>query len=238
MEEPLEGGIEAAVAAAQRADVVVLAVGEPQRYSGEAQSRVEITLPPAQQALAEARELDFNGFVMGVPEQMSGACAPVTRARMREVPPEADWHKVLPPDTLWDGVEGFSEVFTRGIANLPDTHICMLEFQAEYSYIGAENYFILHPADPPGAAEAIVPYGYDSIANTWKPMGYTLESGAVILTKLPEYTPYCFATTPAEGSKQSIKVFFQKVVWNGAIATVEGNMRVRQVAFPEIKTNQ
>lgn len=54
LEEPLEGGIEAAVAAAQRADVVVLAVGEPQRYSGEAQSRVEITLPPAQQALAEA----------------------------------------------------------------------------------------------------------------------------------------------------------------------------------------
>ncbi|PZU18171.1 MAG: beta-glucosidase [Shinella sp.] len=54
LEEPLEGGIEAAVAAAQCADVVVLAVGEPQRYSGEAQSRVEITLPPAQQALAEA----------------------------------------------------------------------------------------------------------------------------------------------------------------------------------------
>ncbi|WP_282272605.1 beta-glucosidase BglX [Stenotrophomonas sp. PS02298] len=54
LEESLEGGIDAAVAAAQRVDVVVLAVGEPQRYSGEAQSRVEITLPPAQQALAEA----------------------------------------------------------------------------------------------------------------------------------------------------------------------------------------
>jgi len=54
METALEGGIEAAVAAARRADVVVLAVGEPQNYSGEAQSRVEITLPAAQQALAEA----------------------------------------------------------------------------------------------------------------------------------------------------------------------------------------
>ena len=54
LEAPLDGGIDAAVAAARRADVVVLAVGEPQRYSGEAQSRVEITLPPAQQALAEA----------------------------------------------------------------------------------------------------------------------------------------------------------------------------------------
>ncbi|MEN5207265.1 glycoside hydrolase family 3 N-terminal domain-containing protein [Stenotrophomonas terrae] len=54
LEAPLDGGIEAAVAAAQRADVVVLAIGEPQRYSGEAQSRVEITVPPAQQALAEA----------------------------------------------------------------------------------------------------------------------------------------------------------------------------------------
>jgi len=54
MEAALDGGIEAAVAAARRADVVVLAVGEPQNYSGEAQSRVEITLPAAQQALAEA----------------------------------------------------------------------------------------------------------------------------------------------------------------------------------------
>lgn len=54
LEDALEGGIDAAVAAARRADVVVLALGEPQRYTGEAQSRVEITLPPAQQALAEA----------------------------------------------------------------------------------------------------------------------------------------------------------------------------------------
>ena len=54
LETSLDGGIAAAVAAARRADVVVLALGEPQRYSGEAQSRLEITLPPAQQALAEA----------------------------------------------------------------------------------------------------------------------------------------------------------------------------------------
>lgn len=54
LEAPLEGGIEAAVAAARRAEVVLLAVGEPQRYSGEAQSRTRIVLPAAQQALAEA----------------------------------------------------------------------------------------------------------------------------------------------------------------------------------------
>ncbi|KAF1699458.1 beta-glucosidase [Pseudoxanthomonas jiangsuensis] len=54
LEAPLEGGIEAAVAAARAADVVLLAVGEPQRYSGEAQSRTRIVIPPAQQALAEA----------------------------------------------------------------------------------------------------------------------------------------------------------------------------------------
>lgn len=54
LEAPLDGGIDAAVAAARRADVMVLALGEPQRYSGEAQSRLEITLPLAQQALAEA----------------------------------------------------------------------------------------------------------------------------------------------------------------------------------------
>lgn len=54
LETALQDGTEQAMAAAQRADVVVLALGEPQRYSGEAQSRVEIVLPAAQQALAEA----------------------------------------------------------------------------------------------------------------------------------------------------------------------------------------
>lgn len=54
LEAPLEGGIDAAVAAARNAGVVLLAVGEPQRYSGEAQSRTRIVLPPAQQALADA----------------------------------------------------------------------------------------------------------------------------------------------------------------------------------------
>lgn len=51
---PLAGGIEAAVAAAQATDVVVLVVGENTAMSGEAQSRVDISIPPAQLALAEA----------------------------------------------------------------------------------------------------------------------------------------------------------------------------------------
>ncbi|MBD9369686.1 glycoside hydrolase family 3 N-terminal domain-containing protein [Xanthomonas sp. XNM01] len=54
LEDALDGGIAAAVAAARTADVVLLALGEPQRYSGEAQSRTQIVLPAAQQALAEA----------------------------------------------------------------------------------------------------------------------------------------------------------------------------------------
>jgi beta-glucosidase len=54
IEEPLAGGIEAAVAAAQAADVVVLAIGESETMSGEAQSRTSITVPAPQMALAEA----------------------------------------------------------------------------------------------------------------------------------------------------------------------------------------
>lgn len=53
-EAPLDGGIEAAVTAAAEADVVLLAIGEPENFSGEAQSRLQIVVPPAQQALAEA----------------------------------------------------------------------------------------------------------------------------------------------------------------------------------------
>ncbi|SFP51265.1 glycoside hydrolase family 3 N-terminal domain-containing protein [Sphingomonas rubra] len=54
IEEPIAGGIEAAVAAARAADLVVLAIGESQVMSGEAQSRLDIVVPPPQQALAEA----------------------------------------------------------------------------------------------------------------------------------------------------------------------------------------
>jgi beta-glucosidase len=54
IEAPLPGGIAAAVAAAQAADIVLLAVGESQLMSGEAQSRTEITIPAPQMALAEA----------------------------------------------------------------------------------------------------------------------------------------------------------------------------------------
>ena len=54
IEEPLAGGIAAAVAAARAADVVLLAIGEGQAMSGEAQSRTEVVLPAPQQELAEA----------------------------------------------------------------------------------------------------------------------------------------------------------------------------------------
>jgi beta-glucosidase len=54
IEEAIPGGIEAAVAAARAADVVLLAIGESENMSGEAQSRPEIVVPAPQQALAEA----------------------------------------------------------------------------------------------------------------------------------------------------------------------------------------
>ncbi len=53
-EAPLAGGIDAAVAAAKAADVVVLVIGESSGMSGEAQSRVDIVVPAPQMALAEA----------------------------------------------------------------------------------------------------------------------------------------------------------------------------------------
>jgi beta-glucosidase len=51
---PLDGGIARAVEAAKGADIVILAIGESQGMSGEAQSRTEIDMPAVQQALAEA----------------------------------------------------------------------------------------------------------------------------------------------------------------------------------------
>lgn len=54
IQQPIAGGIEAAVKAARTADVVILALGESQDMSGEAQSRTVIEIPAAQQALADA----------------------------------------------------------------------------------------------------------------------------------------------------------------------------------------
>lgn len=54
VEAPIPGGIEAAVAAARGADIVVLAIGEGQNMSGEAQSRTDIGVPKPQQMLVEA----------------------------------------------------------------------------------------------------------------------------------------------------------------------------------------
>ncbi|MDG2531206.1 glycoside hydrolase family 3 N-terminal domain-containing protein [Caulobacter endophyticus] len=54
VEASIPGGIEAAVAAARVADIVVLAVGEGQNMSGEAQSRTDIGIPKPQMMLAEA----------------------------------------------------------------------------------------------------------------------------------------------------------------------------------------
>lgn len=53
-EASLPGGIEAALAAARQADVVLLAVGEDDGMSAESQSRTDIVIPAPQMALAEA----------------------------------------------------------------------------------------------------------------------------------------------------------------------------------------
>jgi beta-glucosidase len=54
VERPLEGGIDAAVAAARVADVAVLYVGEATNMSGEGASRADITIPKAQVDLIDA----------------------------------------------------------------------------------------------------------------------------------------------------------------------------------------
>lgn len=54
IERPVGGGIEAAVAAARAADVVVLYVGEATTMSGEGAARVDITIPKAQIDLIDA----------------------------------------------------------------------------------------------------------------------------------------------------------------------------------------
>ncbi len=60
----IDGGIAQAVAAAKAADIVLLAIGESQAMSGEAQSRTVIEIPPAQQALADAVAATGKPFII------------------------------------------------------------------------------------------------------------------------------------------------------------------------------
>jgi beta-glucosidase len=53
-EGPISGGIAKALDAARQADIILLAVGEAENMSGEAQSRMDIDIPAPQQALIEA----------------------------------------------------------------------------------------------------------------------------------------------------------------------------------------
>lgn len=54
VEAAIAGGVERAVYAAEQADIVILALGESSEMSGEAASRMDITLPKVQLELAEA----------------------------------------------------------------------------------------------------------------------------------------------------------------------------------------
>lgn len=68
-------GFDAAVAAAKEADIVILALGEPDDYSGEGNCRTDIGLPGVQQQLAEAvidanpntAVVLFNGRPLAIP---------------------------------------------------------------------------------------------------------------------------------------------------------------------------
>lgn len=76
-------GFDAAVRAARNADVVILAVGEPQELSGEGHSRSDIGLPGVQQELVDAViatgtpvvALVASGRPMAIPELAEGASA-------------------------------------------------------------------------------------------------------------------------------------------------------------------
>ncbi len=60
-----ESGLDRAVEAARRAEAVILALGEPEEYSGEGRSRAEVTLPGPQMELAR-RVLAVNPNTVAV----------------------------------------------------------------------------------------------------------------------------------------------------------------------------
>ncbi|HEY9510518.1 MAG TPA: glycoside hydrolase family 3 N-terminal domain-containing protein [Verrucomicrobiae bacterium] len=106
METNRTDGIPAAVAAARHADVVILAIGEPSKMSGEARSRQTLNLPGAQEELLEqvcaigkpVVAVLFSGRPLAVPEILE-KCDAVLIA----------WH----PGT--EGAAGISDILTGRI---------------------------------------------------------------------------------------------------------------------------
>lgn len=115
---------------------------------------------------------------------------------------------VLPPQNLWDGIEGAPEVFAKGVTTLPDAHLNMLELSLESGTINQANPLILIPSDPLGTDELIVSYGLD-ITGQWISLGYTDEQGNVRIEQLPIETKSRLGQETVPDS--SIKIFFQKI---------------------------
>lgn len=80
VDAPIPGGLDAAIAAARTADVVIAAIGEAQSMSGEARSRTSIIVPSSQVALIEALRTTGKPVIAVLSTGRALALAPAIQA--------------------------------------------------------------------------------------------------------------------------------------------------------------
>jgi pimeloyl-ACP methyl ester carboxylesterase len=174
---------------------------------------IQIAIPKSKQALAAGGSKSFGAFQVTAPAGFAATAEAITRSSLVQGRGGAD---MLPPASLWDGVEGRPEVFARGVSAAPDTHLSMLELTNVSGVVNTQNPLVLTPSDPLAADESILPFAYDAENDIYYPIGYTDAEGRVRIEQLPSSTPGTIGQA-GEGQRSvgsSLKLFFQKLVWS------------------------
>lgn len=125
---------------------------------------------------------------------------------------------LLPSPALWGGTIGGNAIFTRSVgAAGPDTQLSILELTdvSGADQVSADNPLIFEPDGGLDKDEVLVSFGYDPDTDMYLPLGFSDETGQVVIEQLPKETSGKIIGEEAiteRSLKGSIKLFFKKVV--------------------------
>jgi len=130
---------------------------------------------------------------------------------------------IAPPANLFDQVKVADNPFPAGLNSISNNGVQAIELQAIGNEAGlpklSEQYpLILRPNEKLNSDENkeqafILPLGYDEKLDLYYPIGFTDESGEVIITQLPQPTSGSLEADEAitKDAKQTVKFYFKKV---------------------------
>ncbi len=173
---------------------------------------LQIAIPKPKQELTEGLTKSFGAFSISAPGGFSATVEAIT-------PKDSGQKRGLtgvPPLSFWAEADTRPEVFARGVAASPDTHISIVELTNVQGTISKDAPLVITPADALEVDESILPMAYDPEHQVYYPIGYTDEQGRVCINELPAETSGSLGQE-VEGQRSlgtAFKMYFQKLVWS------------------------